>query len=172
MKHVTLLIGLCIPLCICAQAPLQQETVGFVSFNEGKIVALAEAFSQDQYAWRPAHGVRSVGEVLTHIAAANYFFMKSSGVTLPAGIDPGSMEKEITEKDAIIDAVKDSYAFLKEHIASWTQEQLADPVPLPFPGEYSKQTVLLLTVDHVSEHLGQLIAYARMNGITPAWNQE
>jgi uncharacterized damage-inducible protein DinB len=171
MRKITLFLVLCLPLVAIAQEPAYKDALGFISFNEGKILGLAGTFTQEQYAWRPAEGVRSVGEVLAHIAAANYFIMQSAGIAPPGGVNFQTMEKELMDKAEIITAVQASYAFLKDHVMSFSQDRLGDEVKLPFPGEYTKQTLLFLIVDHISEHLGQLIAYARMNGITPPWSE-
>ena len=47
---------------------------------------------------------------------------------------------------------------------------LANKVEFPFPGEFTTMSAILITLGHSNEHLGQLIAYARMNGITPPWS--
>jgi len=172
MKNLVLLLAICLPLIGVAQPSVQQETLGFINYNEGRVIALAEKFTPEQYAWRPADGVRSVSEILMHIAGANYFFMSSAGLPVPPGLNPQSMEQDITEKAACVEALRASYANLKDGIGSFTDAQLGDMVTLPYPGDHTKMTVVLLSLDHTSEHLGQLIAYARMNGITPPWSED
>jgi uncharacterized damage-inducible protein DinB len=171
MKNFMIILLLAIPVILSAQAPPQQEALGFITFNEGKILGLANAFTQEQYAWRPAEGVRSVGEVFAHIASTSYFMMDVAGIPIPDGVNWKSMEKDVTNKSDIINEIQNSYSFIKVQLATMTEEQLGDKVTLPYPGEYTKQTLLFLMVDHTSEHLGQLIAYARMNGVTPPWNE-
>ena len=51
-------------------------------------------------------------------------------------------------------------------------DALAEKVEFPFPGEYTTMTAILIVQSHCNEHLGQLIAYARSNGITPPWSQQ
>src|SRR6266852_1882163 len=41
-----------------------------ITYYEQRYTRLAEAMPTEKYAWRPAEGVRSVGEVFTHIIAA------------------------------------------------------------------------------------------------------
>ena len=171
MKKILMLFALAIPFVLSAQTSVQQSTVGFLSYNEGRVLALAEKFSAEQYDWRPAEGVRSVGEVLMHIVQANYMFMSAAGVAPPAGVNPQTIASETTGKQQIIDAVKASYVVLKDGITGIPDDHLGDEVQLPFPGEYNKLAVILLCLDHTSEHLGQLIAYARMNGVTPPWSE-
>lgn len=154
-----------------AQPSTQQEAVNFISFSEGKVLGLAETFTDEQLGWSPAEGVRSTSEVLLHIASGNYFFMSACGFALPEGLDPGTLDETVKGKANIISTVSDSYAFVKESILNIANAQLGDKVEFPFPGEYTKLSAVMLSVDHTSEHLGQLIAYARMNGVTPPWSQ-
>ena len=171
MKNLIVLFTLCIPLGLFAQSSVQKEAVGFISFNEGKVLSLAVKFTDEQYNWRPAEGVRSVQESLLHVAAGNFMFMQVAGFTLPEGLDPWTLEKNVTGKTNVIETVRSSYAFLKDGILKIGNEQLGDVVTFPFPGEYTKLSAIMLGVDHTSEHLGQLIAYARMNGVTPPWSE-
>ena len=50
-------------------------------------------------------------------------------------------------------------------------DALATKVEFPFPGDYTNTTAVLIALSHCNEHLGQLIAYSRMNGITPPWSK-
>lgn len=184
MKQLMIMLSLCLPLALFSQeqmakesamekeAPsVQEASVGFISYAEMRALALADKFSEEQYDWRPAEGVRSVREVLLHLAAANYFFMLASGFELPEGVNPMEMETNITGKKNVMNAVKDSYAYIKEKVMEIEDNALGDEVKFPFPGEHNKLTAILLGVDHNGEHVGQLIAYARMNGITPPWSE-
>ena len=169
MKNFLVLLILCSPLTFFAQA-VQNVANGFISYSKDRVLMLADKFSEEQYDWRPAEGVRSVGEVLLHIAGGNYFFMTSSGAAAPDGIDLQNIEK-MQGKAAIIETLTTSYSALTDHIGNMQDGQLGDKVELPWPGDHTKLTIVMLGVDHTSEHLGQLIAYARMNGITPPWSE-
>ncbi|HEV7967294.1 MAG TPA: DinB family protein, partial [Candidatus Acidoferrales bacterium] len=63
-----------------------------------KFVDLATAVPADKYSWRPAEGVRSIGEVFLHIANANYNIPNLMGTPLPTGFDPKTFEKSTTDK--------------------------------------------------------------------------
>src|SRR5216683_3121969 len=89
-----------------------------VTYYEQRYTRLAEAMPAEKYTWRPAEGVRSVGEVFTHITAANYGIARALGTAPPAGLD------------------------------------------------------FIAITGHFGEHLGQSIAYARMNGVVPPWTEE
>ena len=137
--------------------------------TEKKLVGLAEAMPQEKYAWRPAEGVRSVGELFMHEAGANIFFMTFVGVKPPVGFDPKG-EKTVTDKAKIIQALKDSFAHVRQAMAKMTEEDMLKPTKvMGRPASY--QAALFVMSTHMHEHLGQAIAYARMNGVTPPWSK-
>jgi uncharacterized damage-inducible protein DinB len=71
MKHILLLLTLLSCTIGYSQIPeqaVQKEALAFLGFNEQAITSLAKAIPEDKFSWRPAEGVRSVSEVLMHIA--------------------------------------------------------------------------------------------------------
>jgi hypothetical protein len=78
--------------------------------------------------------------------------------------------EKVVGKENIIRVVKESFVFAKESSQKVDPATLGEKVEMPF-GDYSKQSLILLMLDHSGEHKGQLIAYARMNGITPPWSE-
>lgn len=154
-----------------APVPTFKQVVLFqIGDVEKKLVGLAEAMPDEKYSWRPEKGVRSVSEVLMHEAGANVFFMTFVGVKPPAGFDPQG-EKTVTEKSKVIAALKASFAHVKTAVAGLTDEDLQKTTKLMQYGTQTYQTVLFTFCDHMHEHLGQLIAYARVNGVTPPWSK-
>ncbi len=150
-------------------AVTQNTIKGVFSRNQDQIVSLAEAFSEEQYAWRPAEGVRSVGESLLHVAQANYFFMMKLGFELPEDVDMMTLPA-ITGKDNIVSAVRSSFEFAGSKIADVETAKFTDEVEMPF-GKLTVLSSLLVMMEHSGEHKGQLIAYARSNGIVPPWSE-
>ena len=136
---------------------------------ETKVVGLAEAMPQEKYTWRPEQGVRSVAEVFTHIAGANYFLPSFIGVKAPSTVTP-AMSKE-TDKAKVVAALKDSFAHVREAVENMSDADLSKPAKL-FGHETSYEGVLFLIANHMHEHLGQSIAYARTNGVTPPWSKK
>ena len=133
-----------------------------------KFVDLATAVPADKYSWRPAEGVRSIGEVFLHIANANYNIPNLMGTPLPAGFDPKTFEKSTTDKAQIIDALNKSFASAHAAIEAMTNADFNKPLPKLGP-DANYGDVIYILVTHAHEHLGQSIAYARMNGIVPPW---
>ena len=135
-----------------------------------QLVALAEAIPADKYSWRPAPGVRSVSEVFMHIALANFYLLSVTGPPMPPEITSNSMEKTVTAKPEVIqwlkrslDAVKNAHAGIKP--ADLQRKVKVDGHDATVDGMY------LRIIVHANEHMGQLVAYARMNGIVPPWSE-
>jgi uncharacterized damage-inducible protein DinB len=131
-----------------------------------KLVALAEAIPQEKYSWRPGEGVRSVSEVYMHVAGANYLIPRAVGVNPPAGLEK-DLEK-ITDKAKVVDALKQSFAHVRLALLGTSDADLDKPAKL-FGNNTTVRNVFLTLTTHAHEHLGQSIAYARMNDITPPW---
>jgi len=153
-----------------AQNNLAQATIqGVLQGNQGQVIQLAEAFSEDQYDWRPAEGVNSVGEALLHVAGGNYFLAMKMGFPPPEDVDMMSLGK-ITGKDNIIATLKKSNAFVLEKIMEVKTDDLTTEVDFGF-AKMNKMGGLLALMEHNGEHKGQLIAYARSNGVVPPWSK-
>ncbi|MGQ0715286.1 MAG: DinB family protein [Gemmatimonadaceae bacterium] len=144
---------------------------------EKKMLDLARAIPEDKYSWRPAAGVRSVGEVLLHVAADNYLIPAAIG--FPADPATGikgddyktavAFEKRSMNKAATIAELEKSFAFVKKSLSETKGDRLSQPVSM-FGMNLTSQKAWIMGTTHVHEHLGQLIAYARSNGIAPPWS--
>jgi len=139
------------------------------SESQQKIISLAEAIPADKYTWRPADSVRSVSEVFMHIAGSNYFLMSFAGIKAPEGASE-NMGKDITQKDAVLKALKSSFDDLHKNLKTLNESDLDKQVKM-FGQDTSLRNVLFTEMGHLHEHLGQLIAYARMNGVVPPWSK-
>jgi uncharacterized damage-inducible protein DinB len=136
---------------------------------ESKYVALAEAMPAANMTWRPAEGVRSVSEVLMHVAGANYMLTNFIGVAPPADVPPREAETTWTDPAQVVSALKGSFAHLRAAIEKTPDADLEKPVKM-FGQDHTVRSALLLMDNHLHEHLGQLIAYARSNGVAPPWS--
>ena len=138
-----------------------------------KILALAKAIPAEKYEWRPAPGVRSIAEVLTHIAHEWYFFVPMSLAAKPPANfgPPGAAEKRlagITKKSAVLDELAKSWAHTKAQVGAVDAAHLTGKYK-PW-GVAIDQAAFTMAGD-LHEHLGQLIAYARVNGVKPPWTK-
>jgi uncharacterized damage-inducible protein DinB len=142
-----------------------------VAYYEQRFTRLAEAMPAEKFAWRPGEGVRSVGEVYAHIAAANYGIARALGTPLPADIDPKAIVANAADKAKTLQSLKDSFAHFKQAILSLSDADLDKPQKM-FGHDTTKRGAFFLITGHLGEHLGQSIAYARMNGVVPPWSEE
>jgi len=163
------LLGLLTTAAQVRAAGVQDELAATLDSITEKVVSLAEAMPADKYGWRPAEGVRSVSEVFMHIASANYFLAGQLGQASPPDAPPGNAEKTITEKAQVVAALKKSVAHARQAIQGATAADLEKTVKL-FGQQRSYRAVMIIIIEHASEHLGQSIAYARMNGVAPPWS--
>lgn len=134
---------------------------------EKKITDLAEAIPQEKYSWRPAEGVRSVSEVVAHIAGGNYYIPSMIDVKPPEGFSPDA-EKTVTDKSQLIKMVHQSFEHFRKVILSKTDKDLDEPAEL-FGQKTDVRNAFFILLGHTHEHLGQLIAYARTNDVVPPW---
>ena len=156
-----------------AMAAKQELTAVLSQIDQAreKLVALAEATPAEKFAWRPAEGVRSVGEVYAHVAGGNYFLPTFWGSKVPDGIDPRSFEKQGGDKAKTIDTLKKSFDYLKQQVQAVSPADLDRKIKMFGRDATVRDTVLVLAT-HGHEHLGQAIAYARMNGVAPPWSAQ
>jgi uncharacterized damage-inducible protein DinB len=136
-----------------------------------QLVALAEAIPADKYAWRPAPGVRSISEVFMHIALANFYLLSVTGPKLPADLPQENMEKSVTAKPEVIQWLKRSLEAVRKAHAAETPADLQRKVKVN-GRDATVDGMYLRIIVHANEHMGQLVAYARMNGIVPPWSAE
>ncbi len=135
-----------------------------------QLIALAEAIPADKYSWRPAPGVRSVSEVYMHIALANFYLLSVTGPKMPADMTSDGLEKTVTKKADVISWLKRSLEAVKTARAQLKPGDLGRRVKI----EGKTVTVdgmYLRIIIHDNEHMGQLIAYARMIGVVPPWSK-
>ncbi len=168
MKKSLFVCALFISASTFAQKQFQNETSGMISNASGKIMQLAEAMPAEKYDWSPEDDVRSFADILQHVIGTNYFFGSKMGATMPEGVN----DQELKTKDDIIPALEKSSAFISEAIKNVEDKDLANKIEFPAPGEYTVTSAVLIAFSHCNEHLGQMIAYSRMNGITPPWSEK
>ena len=140
---------------------------------EQQTVSLEQAMPQAKFTWRPK-GARSVSEVYLHLAGAIYFFMGQIGHPPPADVkakmEAKKWESQTTNKDEIAAILHNAFAFLRQADLDTSDADLDKTVQM-FGNQLSQRFVFMIAAGHCSEHLGQSIAYARVNGVTPPWSK-
>jgi uncharacterized damage-inducible protein DinB len=145
-----------------AQALLDLEGVN------KKCIALVEALPSDKLTWRPSPDARSFAEVFLHVAGERYGILSMMGATPPAGFKAREFEKSTTQKDRIVEDLNQSWDFASKEMNGMSNADFAKLMPKLGPQANEGDVVYILVAD-AHEHLGQLIAYARQNGIVPPW---
>ena len=169
----TLSLAVLAPRAVASQAAaappkgIRGEMLAQLDDAAGKIEQLAEAIPQDKLTWRPGAGVRSVGEVVMHVTGGNYYIPTFAGVKAPADAPQG---ENVSDRATAVQQLKRSFDHVRAAIRNTSDADLDKPTTL-FGQQTTYRGVLLLTVTHAHEHLGQLIAYARSNGVTPPWSR-
>lgn len=160
-----------------APASLMGDLHADVNDVQKKILGLAQAIPEDAYGWRPSAPARSVGETLKHVAADNYLIPVAWGKAAPAatGITAdfataGAYEKRTLTKTQVIAELEASFTHLHQAMALTTDQNLGEKIKF-FGQDWTRQRTMVLTVTHLHEHLGQLIAYARANNVAPPWSR-
>ena len=142
---------------------------------QSKFLALSDAIPADKYAWRPAPGVRSVGEVFMHVASEYYVYAPMAyGATrspvIPRGPDAFKTFESKSTKEDVLKHLKDGFAYTKQQIGGLDPAAITGTQKL-FGGDHTIVETSFIMSGDLHEHLGQLIAYARQNGVKPPWSK-
>jgi uncharacterized damage-inducible protein DinB len=152
------------------------EALRDVASLERRILSLQEAMA-GKYDWRPAAGVRSAGEVYLHIASSNLMLPVALGLEPPAPYQAKTMEEQVARMqeiealpaERIRELLEQSFAHVRRALESQRTHALGETVEL-FGRPVTRHWAIQTLVTHMHEHLGQSIAYARMNGVVPPWS--
>src|ERR1700704_2490475 len=135
-----------------------------------QLIALAEATPAEKFAWRPAKGVRSTSEVYMHLALANFYLLSVTGPKMPDDLKEDA-EKTVTAKADVIKWLKRSLEAVGAAHASVTPADLQRKVHIA-DRDATVDGMYLRIIVHANEHMGQLVAYARMSGVVPPWSNQ
>ncbi len=151
----------------------------------GQTLALAEACPADKYNWRPDPKARTISEVFVHVATGNFMLLDVIGVPAPAdlyGQVPAAGQERflglirrnddlmanVREKGAVVALLKRSLQAIKQSFAQAGDAGLERRLHF-FNEETTVRRAYLRLLAHSHEHMGQMIAYLRFNGIAPPW---
>jgi uncharacterized damage-inducible protein DinB len=144
------------------------EVLGYLADAEQKLISLAEAIPAEKYTWRPAEGVRSVSELFLHMVAASYAIPRQWGYAPPEDFAPQGFERSTTDKAEVVEHLRKAFAHCRSAVMAVADADLDKPMRM-FGNETTQRGALILLAGHAREHLGQAIAYARVNGVVPPW---
>ena len=121
----------------------------------------AEQMTEADYGFRPTDQVRTFGEILAHVAGANYVFC-SPARTEKSPHEEGDFEKTARTKVDIVKALNDSIAYCDAAYTALTDKSAAESV-----GTEPRALTLIRNVGHLQEHYGNLVTYFRLKGMVP-----
>jgi uncharacterized damage-inducible protein DinB len=136
-----------------------------------KFVDLLNVVPADKMTWRPSPDSRSFAELFLHVAGERYGILSLMGAEKPAGFDGKTFQKSTTDKAQILVELNRTWEFAQKAINGMTNADFAKLIPKLGPQANAGDVVYILVGD-AHEHLGQAVAYARMNGIVPPWTVE
>lgn len=143
--------------------PITQSEKGLYSFIAGAAVGAAAKMPEENYSFKPTPDVRSFGQLVGHVADANYMFCaQASGETNPAK----NIEKTKTSKADLVAAIKDSVSYCSKVFDGMTDASGSQMTKFR-SFNLAKLTILSLNTAHTDEHYGNMVTYLRLKGIVP-----
>jgi len=169
-----------------AMSPLRQEILGAFDLGAREALALAKEVPEDKYSWRPMEGVRSFGEVFMHMAGSTLLFGSMTGMKVPDGpahdlatvyMKQGfempeifAAEAAVKDKAKIVAIMEQSFQIGRDLIRNMPEADLDKSISF-FGRPMTQRGLLIFMGNHLNQHVGQSIAYARVNHIVPPWSQ-
>ena len=150
---------------------MKGQSLADLQVVQKKFVDLANALPADKLKWRPTADARSFAEVFLHVAGERYGILGLMGAEAPAGVDRKGLEKSTVDRDQIVAELNKSWEFAQKTINGMSNADFAKLLPKLGPQANAGDVVYILVAD-AHEHLGQLVAYARENNVTPPWTVE
>ncbi len=143
--------------------PITLSEKGLYSFLSSAVVRAAQKMPEENYSFKPTPEVRSFGQLVGHVADANYMFCsQATGDANPSK----DIEKTKTSKADLVAAVKDAVAYCTKSFDSMTDAKGSEMVKL-FNFNLARITLFSLNTAHTDEHYGNMVTYMRLKGIVP-----
>lgn len=162
-------IAFAMPLAAGAQSadPLMDGVKNQYGIVKGYLAKTAEQVPEDVYAFKPTPAVRSFGELLGHIADAQFAMCSAAtGDKAPRS----GIEKSVTAKAELVKALAESTAYCDKQMASMDDKKGVELVKF-FGGQQPRAMVFSFNTAHDFEHYGNLVTYMRLKNITPPSSQ-
>ena len=158
-----------------AAVEVRRQFMADLDTLESKFLALAEAIPAEKYAWRPAPGVRSVGEVFMHVASEFYVYTPlaygaTSSPVVGHGREAFQKFEAMSTKPEVLKHLREGFTYTRQTVGTLDPGAITGTRKL-FGGDHTIVETSFGMAGDLHEHLGQLIAYARMNGVKPPWSK-
>ena len=148
--------------------PLMASSEAFYSLIKGDVLKSAEKMPEENYSFRPVDSVRTYGQILAHIADAQFTLC---GIIATGKPVMKGYEKTAKTKAEIIAALKDGFAYCDAQYKQMTDADAATMVAW-FGRKSTKLSVLDFNIAHGFEHYGNLVTYMRIKGIVPPSSEQ
>ena len=143
--------------------PISASEKGFYSLVSGEVIAAAEKMPEENYSFKPTPDVRSFGQLIGHVADAQYSFC---GTAAGDTLSPKGIEKSKTSKADLVAALKEAVAYCNKAYAGMTDAHGSEMVKL-MQFNVARLSVLSVNTAHMDEHYGNIVTYLRLKGLVP-----
>ncbi len=153
-------------VALWAQSPADPLSAGnryMYSMVKSNLLKGAEEMPDANYDWKPAKDVRTFGQLVGHVADAQYEFCAP---VLGENPPSSSVEKSMTAKADLVQALKAAFAYCDTAYKGLTDAHAADIVNF-FGNKTTKLSLLSFSTAHDDEHYGNMVTYLRMKGLVP-----
>jgi uncharacterized damage-inducible protein DinB len=151
------------------ESPVTTSLAAIHGMMSGNILATAEMLDDEMYAYQPTDDVRTTGQMLAHIAGAQYAFCSAAaGEENP---NTENLEETATTKAELVPALEAAFAYCQGVYDAMTDEEGATLRSF-FGNQMAASAILAFNTTHNYEHYGNLVTYMRMNGIVPPSSQQ
>lgn len=165
MKSLMLLLVLI--FTAMAQTPDLKTMSGYPKMVQAQVTSwierAADRMPEEEYGFKPDPASRSFGQILGHIADANYLFCSP---VLGENNPPPGIEKNKTSKAELMAALRDAFAYCSRAYNALNDANAQELVKA-FGQERNKLGVLWFNASHNLEHYGNLVVYMRLKGLVP-----
>ena len=143
--------------------PLVASSKVFYLNARQDILRSAEKLPESKYSFRPTDSVRTLGQLLAHVADGQYEFCGAAA----GKHDHKNVEQTAKTKAQIDAALKEAFAYCDEIYATMTDAQASEMMPAFGGIKISRLSMLDFNVAHTMEHYGNLVTYMRIQGVVP-----
>jgi uncharacterized damage-inducible protein DinB len=158
----TIISAVALPL-YAQSGPLSAGEKGFYAAVKNNVIKAAEKMPEPNYSFRPSDDVRTFGQLVGHVADAQYLFCSS----VLGKDNPGlNIEKTKTSKADLIKALNDAVAYCDQAYDGMTDAHASEMVKA-IGRDMAKLTALSINTGHMDEHYGNMVTYMRMKGLVP-----
>jgi uncharacterized damage-inducible protein DinB len=160
-----IIAGLMVPSTALAQNPYTDSIKAQLAQIKNPVIRTAEKVGEDLYAFKPTPEVRSLGQLIAHIADGNFgICAAASGMKPPmSGVEKSTQGNG---KAALQKALAASFEFCEQGLAAMDDKKGAEVIKMLL-GMQPRLGVFAFNNSHVNEHYGNLVTYMRLKGIVP-----